>query len=69
MFLKLKPVFRCIRKKGLKGTKRTFQEGGDLGFHGTEINTLLNKMSNYHEQTKDKDSGVQDMRRRDYKTE
>jgi large subunit ribosomal protein L30 len=42
---KLKPVFRMHpARKGLKGTKRTFQEGGDLGCHGTEINTLLNKM-------------------------
>jgi large subunit ribosomal protein L30 len=42
---KLKPVFRMHpARKGLKGTKRTFQEGGDLGFHGNEINTLLNKM-------------------------
>lgn len=42
---KLKPVFRMHpARKGLKGTKRTFKEGGDLGFHGTEINTLLNKM-------------------------
>lgn len=42
---KLKPVFRMHpARKGLKGTKRTFQEGGDLGFHGTEINALLNKM-------------------------
>ncbi|HMB46383.1 MAG TPA: 50S ribosomal protein L30 [Candidatus Methanoperedens sp.] len=42
---KLKPVFRMHpARKGLKGTKRTFQEGGDLGFHGAEINTLLTKM-------------------------
>ncbi len=42
---KLKPVFRMHpARKGLKGTKRTFQEGGDLGFHGAEINALLNKM-------------------------
>lgn len=42
---KMKPVFRLHpARKGLKGTKRTFQEGGDLGFHGPEINTLLNKM-------------------------
>lgn len=42
---KLKPVFRMHpARKGLKGTKRTFQEGGDLGFHGEEINALLNKM-------------------------
>ncbi len=42
---KLKPVFRMHpARKGLKGTKRTFQEGGDLGFHGVEINALLNRM-------------------------
>ncbi len=42
---KLKPVFRLHpARKGLKGTKRNFLEGGDLGFHGTEINALLNRM-------------------------
>lgn len=42
---KLKPVFRLHPpRKGLKGTKRTFQEGGDLGDHGAEINLLLKKM-------------------------
>jgi len=42
---KLKPVFRLHpARKGLRGTKRNFLEGGDLGFHGTEINSLLNKM-------------------------
>jgi large subunit ribosomal protein L30 len=42
---KLKPVFRMHpARKGLKGTKRTFQEGGELGYHGTEINSLLKKM-------------------------
>ncbi len=42
---KLKPIFRLHpARKGLRGTKRTFLEGGELGFHGTEINTLLNKM-------------------------
>lgn len=42
---KMKPVFRLHpARKGLKGTKRTFLEGGDLGFHGNEINALLNKM-------------------------
>lgn len=41
----LKPVFRLHpARKGLKGTKRTFQEGGSLGYHGTEINVLLKKM-------------------------
>ncbi len=42
---KLKPVFRLHpARKGLRGTKRNFLEGGDLGFHGTEINFLINKM-------------------------
>ena len=42
---KLKPVFRLHpARKGLRGTKRAFIEGGDLGFHGTEINSLLNRM-------------------------
>ncbi|MCX9012956.1 MAG: 50S ribosomal protein L30 [Candidatus Methanoperedens sp.] len=42
---KLKPVFRLHpARKGLRGTKRNFLEGGDLGFHGTEINSLLNRM-------------------------
>ncbi len=42
---RLKPVFRMHpARKGLKGTKRTFQEGGELGYHGTEINALLKKM-------------------------
>lgn len=42
---KLKPVFRLHpARKGLRGTKRTFLEGGELGFHGAEINALLNKM-------------------------
>lgn len=42
---KLKQVFRLHpARKGLKGTKRNFLEGGDLGNHGTEINILLNKM-------------------------
>ncbi|NJD75815.1 MAG: 50S ribosomal protein L30 [Candidatus Methanoperedens sp.] len=42
---KLKPVFRLHpARKGLRSTKRTFLEGGDLGFHGKEINALLKKM-------------------------
>ena len=42
---KLKPVFRLHpARKGLRGTKRNFLEGGDLGFHGNEINSLLNRM-------------------------
>ncbi len=42
---KLKPVFRLHPpRKGHKGIKKTFQQGGELGYHGMEINTLLNKM-------------------------
>ncbi len=42
---KLKPVFRLHpARKGLRGTKRNTLEGGSLGFHGTEINFLINKM-------------------------
>ncbi len=42
---KLKQVFRMHpARKGLRGTKRNFLEGGDLGFHGIEINSLLNRM-------------------------
>ncbi len=42
---KLKPVLRLHpARKGLRGTKRNVLEGGDLGFHGTEINLLINKM-------------------------
>jgi large subunit ribosomal protein L30 len=42
---KLKPVFRLHpARKGLRGTKRNTLEGGDLGFHGAEINFLINKM-------------------------
>jgi len=41
----LKPVFRMHPpRKGLRTTKRTFQQGGDLGYHGDKINVLLNKM-------------------------
>lgn len=42
---KLKPVFRLHpARKGLRGTKRNTLEGGSLGFHGAEINSLINKM-------------------------
>ncbi len=42
---RLKQVFRMHpARKGLRGTKRNFLEGGDLGFHGIEINSLLNRM-------------------------
>ncbi len=42
---KLKPVFRLHpARKGLKGTKRNTLEGGSLGFHGVEINSLITRM-------------------------
>lgn len=42
---RLKPVFRMHPpRKGHRGIKKTFQQGGELGYHGTEINTLLNRM-------------------------
>jgi len=41
----VKPVFRLHPpRKGHKTTKRTFQQGGSLGYHGEEINRLLYKM-------------------------
>ena len=43
--LKLKPVFRLHPpRKGHKGIKRSFPEGGELGYHGDKINELLYKM-------------------------
>jgi len=40
----MKPVFRLHPpRKGHKTTKRTFQQGGSLGYHGEEINHLLYK--------------------------
>lgn len=42
---KIKPIFRLHPpRKGLKGIKRSFQEGGELGYHGDKINDLLLKM-------------------------
>ena len=42
---KIKPVFRLHPpRKGHKGIKRSFKEGGELGYHGDEINELLHKM-------------------------
>ena len=41
----LKPVLRLHPpRKGYKTIKRTFPQGGALGYYGTEINTLLYKM-------------------------
>jgi large subunit ribosomal protein L30 len=41
----LKPVLRLHPpRKGYKTTKRTFVQGGALGYYGQEINTLLHKM-------------------------
>lgn len=43
----IKPVFRLRPpRKGYdrKGIKKTFKEGGVLGYRGAEINKLLNKM-------------------------
>ncbi|MDY6864954.1 MAG: 50S ribosomal protein L30 [Halobacteriota archaeon] len=42
---KLKPIFRLHPpRKGHKGTKKTFKEGGVIGYHFDEINKLLYKM-------------------------
>jgi len=41
----IKPVMRLHPpRKGYKTTKRTFQQGGALGYYGSEINSLLYKM-------------------------
>jgi len=41
----LKPVLRLHPpRKGYKTTKRTYQQGGSLGYHGENINDLLHKM-------------------------
>ena len=41
----VKPVLRLHPpRKGYKTTKRTFLQGGALGYYGQEINTLLYKM-------------------------
>ena len=41
----LKPVLRMHPpRKGYKTTKRTYKQGGALGYYGTEINDLLIKM-------------------------
>jgi len=44
---KLKPFFRlCPPRKGFerKGIKRTFTEGGALGYRGSKMNDLLKRM-------------------------
>lgn len=42
---RLKPIFRLHPpRKGHSGIKRTFQQGGVLGNHNTDINVLLHKM-------------------------
>ncbi|HDM36776.1 MAG TPA: 50S ribosomal protein L30 [Candidatus Syntrophoarchaeum butanivorans] len=42
---KLKPVFRLHPpRKGHRGIKRSFKEGGELGYHGDKINDLIKKM-------------------------
>jgi large subunit ribosomal protein L30 len=41
----LKPVMRLHPpRKGHRTLKRTFQQGGALGYYGREINTLLYRM-------------------------
>jgi len=41
----LKPVLRLHPpRKGYRTLKRTFQQGGALGYHGEKINTLLHAM-------------------------
>ncbi|NYT00885.1 MAG: 50S ribosomal protein L30 [Methanocellales archaeon] len=41
----IKPVFRLHPpRKGHKGIKKTFQQGGALGFYGNDINYLLEQM-------------------------
>ncbi|MBN3037481.1 MAG: 50S ribosomal protein L30 [Candidatus Diapherotrites archaeon] len=43
--LDVKPVFRLgPPKKGYKTTKKTFRQGGDLGYRGEAINDLLARM-------------------------
>ncbi len=42
---KLKPIFRLHPpRKGHSGIKKTYKEGGELGYHGTDINNLIKKM-------------------------
>ncbi len=42
---KIKPLFRLHPpRKGHKGIKRAVKQGGELGYHGENINALLHKM-------------------------
>jgi len=42
----MKPVFRLHPpRKGYKGIRQSFNEGGSLGFRGDSINNLLKKMT------------------------
>jgi large subunit ribosomal protein L30 len=42
---KLKPVFRLHPpRKGYEGIKRSFKEGGALGYRGEKINQLIRRM-------------------------
>ena len=42
---KVKPIFRLNPpKKGYEGIKRSFKNGGALGYRGKEINKLIEKM-------------------------
>lgn len=42
---RLTPVFRLHPpRKGHRGIKKTFQQGGGLGFYGEEINALIKQM-------------------------
>ncbi|MFO7677308.1 MAG: 50S ribosomal protein L30 [Thermoplasmatota archaeon] len=41
----VKPLFRLHpAKKGLEGIKRSYKNGGALGYRGKDINTLIEKM-------------------------
>jgi large subunit ribosomal protein L30 len=41
----IKPLLRLHPpRKGLRGKKRSYQQGGDLGYHGEQINEILYKM-------------------------
>ena len=45
MKYKIKPIFRLHPpRKGHKGIKKSFEKGGELGYHGDKINELLYKM-------------------------
>ncbi|MHC1636057.1 MAG: 50S ribosomal protein L30 [Candidatus Methanospirareceae archaeon] len=45
MKYKIKPILRLHPpRKGHRGIKKSFKEGGELGYHGEKINELLYKM-------------------------